>query len=41
MMLTAGLLIAGATLHRASEPTGRIMMVAAAVTFLWGILSKR
>ncbi|MBW8874068.1 MAG: AarF/ABC1/UbiB kinase family protein [Acidobacteria bacterium] len=41
MMLTAGLLIAGATLHRASEPTGRIMMAAAAVTFLWGILSKR
>src|SRR5947209_3534937 len=41
MMLTAGLLIAGATLHRAAEPTGRIMMAAAAVTFLWGILSKR
>ena len=41
MMLTAGLLIAGATLHGAGEPVGRYMMAAAAVTFLWGILSKR
>ena len=41
MMLTAGLLIAGATLHGAGEPAGRYMMMAAAATFLWAILSKR
>jgi predicted unusual protein kinase regulating ubiquinone biosynthesis (AarF/ABC1/UbiB family) len=41
MMLTAGLLIAGAIVHGAGEPVGRYMMSAAALTFLWGILSKR
>ncbi|MEA2601944.1 MAG: hypothetical protein QOF89_2936 [Acidobacteriota bacterium] len=41
MMLTAGLLIAGAVVHGAGDPAGRFMMAAAAVTFLWGILSKR
>ena len=41
MMLTAGLLIAGAIVHGTGEPVGRYMMAASAVTFLWGILSKR
>ena len=41
MMITAGLLIAGAVVHGAGEPYGRYMMAAAGLTFLWGILSKR
>ncbi|HSS48680.1 MAG TPA: AarF/UbiB family protein [Thermoanaerobaculia bacterium] len=41
MMVSGGLLVAGAVLHGAGDVTGRILMAAAAVTFLWGLLSKR
>ncbi|HEX4961315.1 MAG TPA: AarF/UbiB family protein [Thermoanaerobaculia bacterium] len=41
MMVTGGLLVSGAVLHGAGETAGRFLMVAAAVTFLWAILSKR
>ena len=41
MMVAAGLLVAGAVIHSTGETIGLYMMAAAAVAFLWGILSKR
>jgi predicted unusual protein kinase regulating ubiquinone biosynthesis (AarF/ABC1/UbiB family) len=41
MMISGGLLVAGAVLHGAGDVAGRFLMAASAVTFLWGLLSKR
>jgi predicted unusual protein kinase regulating ubiquinone biosynthesis (AarF/ABC1/UbiB family) len=41
MMVSGGLLVAGAVLHGAGDVAGRFLMVASAVTFLWGLFSKR
>ena len=41
MMISGGLLVSGAVLHGAGDGTGRFLMAASAVTFLWGLLSKR
>ena len=41
MMVSGGLLVSGAVLHSGGNGTGKFLMGAAAVTFLWGLLSKR
>ncbi len=41
MMVSGGLLVAGAVLHGAGDVAGRFLMAASAVTFLWGLFSKR